>query len=99
MIYFRPDLKGLSYPAAWLKMIGTASGALLCVWWYPAQFSDGLRIPSLEIGQEIPEPPVYGYLYTIYILIFLIDWLYIYLLRNARLKLAAEGGAGPTPAS
>jgi hypothetical protein len=88
MIFFRPGLEGLNYPAAWLKMIGTAAGAILCVWWYPAQFENGLRIPSLEIGQQIPEPPGYGYLNTIYILIFIVDCIYIYLLRDARRKLA-----------
>ena len=93
MIYFRPRLEGLNYPAAWLKMIGTAAGALLCVWWFPAQFENGFRIPSALIGQQIPEPPSYAYLNTIYILIFLIDCLYIYLLRGARKRLAAEGAA------
>jgi hypothetical protein len=94
MIYFRPGLEGLNYPAAWLKMIGTAAGAILCVWWFPAQFADGIRIPSFEkLGVIIPEPPSYAYLNTIYILIFLIDCLYIYLLRGARKRLAAERAA------
>jgi len=86
LLFSRPDLRGLSYAAAWLKLVGTAAGSVFLYFWWPAQFNDGRMITHAEI----PEPPSYGYLVFLYVAIFALDCLYVYLLGQQRRKIRAE---------
>jgi iron complex outermembrane receptor protein len=86
MLFQRPDLRGLSYPAAWLKMIGTGSASLFLVTWFPAQFPDGRLIKH----PEVLRPPSFLFLYFVYTSIFLFDCTYIYLLHRRRKELTTQ---------
>jgi hypothetical protein len=85
MLFNRPDCRGLSYPAAWLKMIGTAGGSVFLYVWWPAQFQNGRLIRH----PEIPEPRTYSFMLFLYISIFVIDCTYIYLFAKRRRELAS----------
>lgn len=76
----RPDGRGMSYPAAWLKMIGTAAGSVFLARWWPAQFVDG----RLNTHPHVTEPVTYSYLYFVYASIFVVDCLYIALCHSQR---------------
>lgn len=65
----RPHYTGLSYPAAWLKMLGTACTSIQCAELFPA-----IR----------PDVPSWGFLYFLYILIFGLDATYVALLHRVR---------------
>lgn len=69
MFFARPDLRGLSYPVAWLKMLGTASESIMCVKWMPAKH---------------PEIVDFSFFYFLYITTFLFDCIYIAQLTAAR---------------
>lgn len=64
-----PHYKGLSYPAAWLKMLGTACTSIQCAELFPA-----IR----------PDVPSWGFLYFLYVVIFLLDTTYVALLHRVR---------------
>lgn len=70
-MYFerRPHLIGLSYPAAWLKMLGTACTSIQCA----------ALLPAIR-----PDVPSWGFLYFLYIVIFFLDAVYVWLLRASR---------------
>ena len=70
-MYFarQPDGVGLNYPAAWLKMIGTACTSIQCA----------ALLPVIR-----PDIPSWGFLYFLYLLIFALDVIYVVLLHNAR---------------
>ncbi len=74
-LYFerREDLLGLSYPAAWLKMVGTLCTCVQCA----------VLLPALR-----PDVPSWGFLHVLYVLIFLFDALYVLLLWQRRRQLA-----------
>ncbi len=94
VLFARPHLRGLSYAAAWLKLIGTAAGSVFLYYWWPAQFKEGRMITH----PEIPEPPGYGYMLFLYVTIFALDCLYVYLLGQQRRKLrSARGGGSAVP--
>jgi hypothetical protein len=84
-LWARPNLRGISYPAAWAKMLGTfAGGAVFCYLWWPLQFADGklVRYPYW------PEPNrPFLFLIYLYLSILIFDLLYIYLVRQRRLEL------------
>lgn len=88
MVFDRPDLRGLSYPAAWLKMIGTGAGSVFLYHWLPAQFADGHMITH----PDVPTPRTYSFMHFLYVSIFLIDCLYIALLTRRRRELRRAGG-------
>ena len=73
MLFNRPDLRGMSYGAAWCKMLGTAGSAVFLYFWWPAQFKDGILIGH----PNIHEPLTYGFMYFLYVSIFVIDCIYI----------------------
>ena len=70
-MYFerRDDLRGLSYPGAWLKMLGTACTSVQCA----------VLLPILR-----PDIPSWHFMYALYVGIFLFDALYVGLLWSAR---------------
>ena len=90
-LWARPNLRGISYPAAWAKMLGTfAGGAVFCYLWWPLQFADGklVRYPYW------PEPMrPYWFLIYLYGTILIFDLLYIYLVRERRRELAISRSA------
>lgn len=69
MFFARPDLRGLSYPVAWLKMLGTLCESIMCVKWMPATH---------------PEITNFSFFYFLYITTFLFDCIYIAQLWAAR---------------
>jgi hypothetical protein len=73
MFFARPDLRGLSYPVAWLKMLGTLCESIMCVKWMPAKH---------------PEIVNFNFFYFLYITTFLFDCIYIAQLAGARARLA-----------
>lgn len=74
MLFARPDLRGLSYPVAWLKMLGTLAESIMCTMWMPAKH---------------PEIQDFSFFYFLYATTFIFDCVYIILLADARHKLAA----------
>jgi hypothetical protein len=74
MLFARPDLRGLSYPVAWLKMLGTACESIMCIWWMPAKH---------------PEITNFSFFYFLYITTFLFDCIYIAQLSAARRSLSS----------
>ena len=64
-----PHLTGLCYPAAWLKMWGTACTSIQCA----------ALLPALR-----PDVPSWGFLYFLYVAIFVLDGVYVALLYRAR---------------
>jgi hypothetical protein len=78
----RVNMRGLSLSAAWFRFVGDAASYVFCYFWWPAQFANGLlnnpeQIPAFE---NIPEPHSYLFLTTLYVVIPIVDLLYIYLL-------------------
>lgn len=73
-MYFerRDDLLGLSYGAAWLKMVGTLCTCVQCA----------VLLPILR-----PDIPSWGFLYFLYVAIFAFDALYVFLLGRRRRQL------------
>lgn len=85
-VFNRRDLRGLSYPGAWLMLAGNVAGfAFIYVWW-PQQFVDGHLIGY----PHVLEPRSYAHLNFLYVTVTAMNGLYIYLLRQRRLALAAE---------
>lgn len=74
MCFARPDLRGLSYSVAWLKMLGTLCESIMCTQWMPAKH---------------PEITNFSFFYFLYITTFLFDCIYIAQLAAARKKLTA----------
>ena len=74
MCFARPDLRGLSYSVAWLKMLGTACESIMCVKWMPAKH---------------PEITNFSFFYFLYVTTFLFDCIYIAQLSAARRRLVA----------
>ncbi len=64
-----PRYPGLSYGAAWLKMIGTGCTSIQCA----------VLLPEIR-----PDVPSWGFLYFLYVVIFLLDAAYVALLHSAR---------------
>jgi hypothetical protein len=69
MFFARPDLRGLSYSVAWLKMLGTLCESIMCVAWMPAKH---------------PEVTNFSFFYFLYITTFIFDCIYIGQLSAAR---------------
>lgn len=69
MFFARPDLRGLSYSVAWLKMLGTGCESIMCIKWMPAKH---------------PEITNFSFFYFLYITTFLFDCIYIAQLWSAR---------------
>jgi hypothetical protein len=84
-------IRGMSLPSAWFKLIGNAAGAVFCVLWWPAQFSDGVLVHQ---GITVAEPESYLFLNVLYTLNILLDVALIWLLR-ARLQEIRAGGTEP----
>ena len=95
MLINRPDLRGLSYPAAWLKMIGSVTGAVFVYFWWPAQFKDGHLITHPDISQ----PTTNSFMMFLYCGIFILDCIYIRLfaqrLRQLKSQPASKNGTAP----
>lgn len=86
----RPDLRGISYLGAWLRMIGNAAGFLFCYFWWPAQFENGSL--SATFGSQtvlVQEPRSYFFLNFLYVTIPILDTLFIYLVAKRRQELRA----------
>lgn len=64
-----PRYPGLSYSAAWLKMVGTACTSIQCA----------VLLPEIR-----PDVPSWSFLYFLFILIFVLDAAYVALLHTAR---------------
>jgi hypothetical protein len=73
MFLARPDHRGLSYPVAWLKMLGTLAESIMCIKWMPAKH---------------PELTNFSFFYFLYITTFLFDCIYIAQLSSARRTVA-----------
>ena len=84
LLFRRPDLRGLSYPFAWCKLVGNLAATLWTIGWLPAQFEAGAPAPG-----GIPGPPRWDLLLFFLVLIPILDSLYIFLLRRWRKALAA----------
>jgi len=89
----RVNMRGLSLSAAWFRFVGDTASYVFCYFWWPAQFVNGVlqnpeHIPAFE---NIPEPHSYLFLTTLYIVIPIVDVLYIYLLTMKRRELKAQG--------
>jgi hypothetical protein len=69
MFFARPDLRGLTYSVAWLKMLGTLCESIMCIKWMPAKH---------------PEITNFGFFYFLYITTFIFDCIYIGQLSSAR---------------
>lgn len=91
MLFNRPNLRGMSYGAAWCKMLGTAGSAVFLYFWWPAQFKDGILIGH----PNIHEPLTQGFMYFLYISIFVIDCIYLALFtqRRKELQLTQSGAS------
>jgi iron complex outermembrane receptor protein len=89
MLSNRPDLRGLSYPAAWLKMIGTVAGSVFLYSWLPAQYAGG----ELYRHPGVPPPGNFHFMHFLYVGIFVADVVYITLFTIRRRELRAPGGA------
>ena len=88
MLFYRyEDCNGLNYPAAWLKMIGTAAGSVFLYVWWPAQFENG----ELINHPGIPEPPTYSWMHFLYVGILLVDLVYVWQLGKRRKELGIRG--------
>ena len=75
-LYFeRPDLRGLSYAAAWFKMLGTLCTSFECYYFLPVIH---------------PSKPSFAFAHFLFVSIFLLDVAYIGLLHRARQRLARE---------
>ena len=72
LLFKRPNLSGLSYGAAWFKMLGTMSGALFSFIWWPRQFESGILVRP----PFVHEPINFHMLYFLYLLIPMLDGLY-----------------------
>lgn len=85
MLFNRPDLRGLSYAGAWLRMLGNAFGFAFCFFWWPEQFVDG-QMCATVMGEQviIEEPRSFAFLNFLYITIPILDCLYIYLFAKRR---------------
>lgn len=83
----RPEGRGMSYGAAWLKMFGTVAGSVFLYRWWPAQFVNG----RLNTHPSVAEPVTYSYMVFLYVSIFLADCVYIALHHRAW---ALKRGAG-----
>lgn len=95
------DLRGLSYPAAWYRLIGDTASFVFLYYWWPAQFVNGVmanqeNIPRFE---NIQEPRSFLFLNALYVVIPLIDLFYIYLLRKSRRELRDAEAASPRRAA
>lgn len=88
MLLERPDLRGISYPAAWLKMIGTAGGSVFLYFWLPAQFENG----HMRSHPDVPTPRTWTFMWYLYISIFVVDCIYIALVAKRRRELREAGG-------
>lgn len=75
-----PNGAGLNYPAAWLKMLGTACTSIQCAALFPI-----IR----------PDIPSWGFLYFVYLLIFALDLIYVVLLHTARRSALSNVTAAP----
>jgi hypothetical protein len=91
----RSDLRGLSLPAAWWKMIGDVAGITFLYLWWPSQFIHGeLRTMLDERTQVvIPEPPSWGFMYFLYVGIVALNGVYIYLLTKRTREIREEARA------
>lgn len=71
VMYFErsPNCVGLSYSAAWLKMLGTACTSIQCA----------ALLPQIR-----PDIPSWGFLYFLYLVIFGLDATYVTLLHRSR---------------
>jgi len=92
MFASRSDLRGLSLTGAWFRAAGDIASYIFCYFWWPAQFANGvLTNPDHALRFEnIPEPHSYLFLNCLYIVIPIIDLLYIYLLTVRRRELRAR---------
>ncbi|MBL8604885.1 MAG: hypothetical protein JNK72_23355 [Myxococcales bacterium] len=72
----RPDDRGMSAPAAWLKMIGTAAGSVFLYTWWPAQFVDG----HLRTHPEVAAPRHWGFTWFLYAGNLVVDGFYLFIL-------------------
>lgn len=79
----RTDLRGLSEAVAWSKMIGTAAGSILLYFWWPARFVDGV----LPGHPDLHGPRPQGFMVFLYVSIFLVDFVYVLVLRNRKAAL------------
>lgn len=89
----RRNLRGLSLTAAWFRFVGDTASFVFLYFWWPAQFVNGMlknaeRIPAFE---NIPQPHSYLFLDTLYVVIPIVDLLYIYLLTVKSRQLKAQG--------
>jgi hypothetical protein len=89
----RVNMRGLSLSAAWFRFVGDTASYVFCYFWWPAQFTNGVlsnpeHIPAFE---NIPEPHSYLFLTCLYVVIPIVDLLYIYLLTAKRRELKAQG--------
>ena len=79
LVFNRPDGRGLSYPAAWLMMLGNIAAAIFCYFWQPMQFEIGRLEAAIE-------PPSYSFFYLLYGVVPLLHVIYIVQLRRLRAR-------------
>ncbi len=86
MLHNRPDMRGISYPASWFKMLGTLGGAVFCFVWWPRQYTP----PPVGYLDPATEPDSYLYINFIYVLVFLVDCSFIWMCRKHYMALKAS---------
>lgn len=96
----RNDLRGLSLPGAWLKMIGDIGGILFLYLWWPSQFIHGELRTMLDERRPvvIPEPPSWAFTYYLYFGIVALNSVYIYLLWKRGKEIKEESSRGQSKA-
>jgi hypothetical protein len=91
------DLRGISYPAAWLKMIGTGAAGVFLVTWLPAQYEGGLlTAQGLVREPTVHAPEDYLYMYFLYVTIFVVDCIFIAILHARRKELKQQARSSST---
>ncbi len=83
----RPKLAGLSYGAAWTKMLGTGCTAIMGFFLFP-------QIMRNQVDKD--ERPGWHY---VYVIIFALDLVYVLLLWRARRAEASAQRSAPSMAS
>ena len=71
----RSDNRGLSYPAAWLMLLGNIISAVFCYFWWPLQFSSG-RLEN--------EPSSFAFLYLFYVFVPCFNLAHVWILHERR---------------
>jgi hypothetical protein len=85
----RPDLSGLSYAGAWLRLAGDVASFIFLYRWWPAQFANGI-FATCDVYSDVPEPQTYAFLNAMYLASTVLTLVYIGLLTSRRRRPASS---------